>query len=85
MGLFLDNSGLGCEGRYPGRLSVPKWLKNAFRAGFGSGTIGKCMLDFVCYFPKTEIFGPSPDYWPGMTSFVWTVFVFFYCKNDKIT
>ena len=35
---------------------------------FGSGTAGKCMLDFVCYFPKVEIYGLSLDYWPGMTS-----------------
>ena len=26
------------------------------------------MLDFVCYFPKVEIYGLSLDYWPGMTS-----------------
>ena len=26
------------------------------------------MLDFVCYFPKAEIFELSPDYWRGMTS-----------------
>ena len=32
------------------------------------------MLDFVCYFSKAEISEPSPDYWPGMTSFVWIVF-----------
>ena len=28
----------------------------------------------LCYFPKAEIFLLSPNYWPGMTSFVWTVF-----------
>ena len=32
------------------------------------------MLDFVCYFPKTEISILSPYYWSGMTSFVWTIF-----------
>ena len=37
-------------------------LENAFRAGFGSKTAGKCMLDLVCYFPKAEISGLSPDY-----------------------
>ena len=74
LGLFLDCSRLSCEGQYPGRLCVPKRLKNAFWASFGSKTAGKCMLDFVCYFPKAEIFGLSPDYWLGMTSFVWTGF-----------
>ena len=74
LGLFLDSSGLGYEGRYPDRLWVPKRLENAFWADFGSKTVGKCMLDFVCYFPKVEIFGLSPDYWQGMTSFVWTIF-----------
>ena len=48
LGLFLDSSGLGCEGRYPGRLWVLERLENAFRADFGSETAGKCMLDFVC-------------------------------------
>ena len=67
LGLFLDSSGLGCEGWYPGQLWVPERLENAFRAGFGFGTAGKCMLDFVCYFPKAEIFGLSPNYWPGIT------------------
>ena len=62
LGLFLDSSGLGCEGRYPGQLWVREQLENSFRAGFCSGTAGKCMLDFVCYFPKAEISGLSPDY-----------------------
>ena len=70
LGLFLDSLGLGCESQYPCRLWVSEWLENAFLAGFGSGTVGKCMLDFVCYFSKAEIFGLSLDYWPGMTSFV---------------
>ena len=55
LGLFLDSSRLGCEGQYPGRLWVSKLLENAFQAGFGFEIVGKCMLDFVCYFPKTEI------------------------------
>ena len=74
LGLFLDSSGLGCEGWYPGRLWVLKRLENAFWADFGSKTVRKCMLDFVCYFPKVEISGLNPDYWQGMTSFVWTIF-----------
>ena len=48
LGLFLDSSRLGCEGRYSGLLWVLKQLKNAFRADFGSKTTGKCMLDFMC-------------------------------------
>ena len=51
-----------------GKLWVPEQLENAFRAGFGSETAGKCMLDFVCYFPKAKIYGLSPDYWSRMTS-----------------
>ena len=47
---------------------VSECLENAFRADFGFGTAGKCMLDFVCYFPKAEISGLSQDYWTGMTS-----------------
>ena len=43
LGLFLDNLGLGYEGRYPGRLWVPERFENAFRADFGSETVGKCM------------------------------------------
>ena len=78
LGLFLDSSGLGCEGRYSGWLWVSEWLENAFRAGFGSETAGKCMLDFVCYFPKAEISGLSPDYWPGMTSLC-GLFLVCYC------
>ena len=76
--LFLDSSKLGCEGRYPGRLWVPKRLENAFRAGFGSGTTGKCMLDFVCYFPKDEISELILDCWPGMTSLC-GLFLVCYC------
>ena len=68
LGLFLDSLELGCEGRYPDRLWVPEWLENAFQANFGFGTYGKCMLDFVCYFPKADISGLSPDYWSRMTS-----------------
>ena len=68
LGLFFDSLGLSCKDRYSGRLWVPKRLKNAFRASFGSETVGKCMLDFACYFPKTEISGLSLDYWPRMTS-----------------
>ena len=49
LGLFLDSSRLGCEGWYPGRLWVSEWLENAFQAYFGSGTAGKCMLDFVLF------------------------------------
>ena len=60
--LFLDSLGLGFEGRYPGRLWVPERLENAFRANFGFKTTGKCILDFVCYFPKVENSGLSPDY-----------------------
>ena len=78
LGLFLDSSGLGCEGRYSGWLWVPERLENAFRAGFGSGTTGKCMLDFVCYFPKAEISGLSQDYWPRMTSLC-GLFLVCYC------
>ena len=74
LGLFLDSLRPGCEGRYLGRLWVPKRLENAFQAGFGSGNARKWMLNFVCYFLKAEISGLSPDYWPGMTSFVWTIF-----------
>ena len=55
--LFLDSLGLGFEGRYPGRLWVLEWLENTFRASFSFGTTGKCILDFVCYFPKVENFG----------------------------
>ena len=55
LGLFLDSSGLGCKGRYPGWLWVSERLENAFQAGFGSRTVGKYMLDFVCYFPKAKI------------------------------
>ena len=62
LGLFLDSSRLGCEGRYLGRLWVLKQLKNAFRVGFGSKTVRKCMLDFVCYFPKDKIYGLSLNY-----------------------
>ena len=62
LGLFLDSLGLSYEGRYPSQLWVPKQLENAFWASFGSRTTGKCMLDFVCYFPKVEISGLSPDY-----------------------
>ena len=62
LGLFLNSSGLGCEGWYPGQLWVLEQLENAVWAGFGSRTAGKCMLDFVCYFPKAEIFGLSPNY-----------------------
>ena len=78
LGLFLDSSELGCEGRYSGWLWVPKRLENAFRAGFGSGTAGKCMLDFVRYFPKAEISGLSQDYWPRMTSLC-GLFLVCYC------
>ena len=76
--LFLDSSGLGCEGRYPGQLWVPKWMENAFWAGFSSGTFGKCMLDFVCYFPKAEISGLIPDFWQVMTSLC-GLFLVCYC------
>ena len=62
LGLFLDSLRLGCEGRYPCRLWVPEQLEKSFRPGFGSRIAGKCMLDFVCYFPKVEIYGLSPDY-----------------------
>ena len=37
-------------------------MKVSIWAGFGSGNVGKCMLDFVCYFSKAEISGLSPDY-----------------------
>ena len=47
--LFLDNSGLACEGRYLGQLWVPERLENKFRVGFGSETVGKCMLNFVLF------------------------------------
>ena len=75
LGLFLDSSGLGCEGRYLGRLWVSKRIENAFRAGFGSRIIGKCILDFVCYFPKAKISGLSPNYWPGLCG----LFLVCYC------
>ena len=74
LGLFFYSSRLGCEGRCSGRLWVSERPEKAFRVGFGSGTAGKCMLDFVCFFSKAEISGLSPDYWSGMTSFAWTVF-----------
>ena len=78
LGLFLDSSGLSCEGRYSGCLWVLERLENAFRASFGSRTAEKCMLDLVCYFPKAEIFGLSPDYWPRMTSLC-VLFLVCYC------
>ena len=78
LGLFLDSSGLGCEGRYSGRLWVPKRLENAFRAGFGSEIARKCMLDFVCCFLKAKSFELSLDYWPGMTSLC-GLFLVCYC------
>ena len=78
LGLFLDSSGLGCEGQYLGRLWVLKRLENAFRAGFGSKTTRKCMLNFVCYFPKVEISRLNLDYWPGMTSLC-GLFLVCYC------
>ena len=78
LGLFLDSSGLGCEGRYSSRLWVLKRLENAFWAGFSSETAGKCMLDFVCCFSKAKISGLSPDYWPGMTSLC-ELFLVYYC------
>ena len=68
LGLFLDSSELCCEGRYLGRLWVPERLENAFRDGFVFETVGKCMWNFVCYFPKAEIYRLSPDYWSRMTS-----------------
>ena len=61
LGLFLDSSGLSCEGQYLGRLWVLERLEKAFRVGFGSGTARKCMLNFVCYFPRIEISGLSLD------------------------
>ena len=78
MRLFFDSSGLGCKGQYPSRLWVPERLKNAFRACFSSRTAGKCMLNFVCYFPKAKISGLSPDYWSGMTSLC-GLFLVCYC------
>ena len=36
--------------------------KMHFGLVFGSGIAGKCMLDFLCYFPKTEISGLSLDF-----------------------
>ena len=44
----------------------------------GSTTAGKCMLHFVCYFPKAEISGPSPYFWPGITSLC-GLFLVCYC------
>ena len=44
----------------------------------GSRTAGKCMLNFVCYFPKAEIFGLGPYFWPGMTSLC-GLFLVCYC------
>ena len=76
--LFLDSSGLGCECCYPGRLWVPEWLENAFRASFGSGTAEKCMLNSVCYFPIVEFSGLSLDYWSRMTSLC-GLFLVCYC------
>ena len=78
LGLVLDSSGLGCEDQYPGWLWVPERLENAFRASFGSGTAGKCMLDFVCYFLKAKISKLSPDYWWGMISLC-GLFLVCYC------
>ena len=75
---------MGCEGRYPSRLWVSKQLENTFRAGFGSGTAGKCMLDFVCYFPKAEIFELGPDFWPGKTSLCGLFFVCYCCKLNNM-
>ena len=74
-GLFLESSGLGCEGRYLGRLWVPERLEKAFQSGFGSRTTRKCMLDFVCYFLKAEISGLSLDYWSGNASLCRLLFV----------
>ena len=84
LGLFLDSLGLGCEGLYPGRLWVPKWLENAFQAGFGSSIAGKCMLDFVSYFPKAKIFGLSLDYWLRMTSLCGLFLVCYYKKLNNM-
>ena len=78
LGLVLDISGLGCAGQYLGRLWVPERLENAFWVGFGPGTARKCMLDFVCYFPKAEISRLSTDYWPRMTSLC-GLFLVCYC------
>ena len=78
LGLFFDSSGLGCEGRYPGRLCVLERLENAFQVGFDYGTAGKCMLDFVCYFSKVEISGLGPNFWSGMTSWC-GLFLVCYC------
>ena len=78
LGLFLNCLGLGCEGRYPGLLWVLERLENAFQAGFGSGTAGKCMLNFVCYFPKAKISGLGLYYWLGMTSLC-GLFLVCYC------
>ena len=84
LGLFLDCSGLGCEGRYPGRLWVPERLENLFRTGFCSGTAGKCMMDFVCYFPKAKIYGMSLNYWLGMTSLFGLCLVCYCCKLNNM-
>ena len=78
LGLFLDSSRLGCEGRYLGQLWVPERLENAFWDCFGSRTAGKCMLDFVYYFLKAEISESSPHYWSGMTSLC-GLFLVCYC------
>ena len=84
LGLVLDSSGLGCEGRYLGRLWVPELLENAFRACFGSRTVEKCMPNFVCYFLKAEISGLSLDYWTGMTSLCELFLVCYCCKLNNM-
>ena len=82
--LFFDSLRLGCEGWYPGRLWVPEQLENAFQTDFGSWIVGKCMLDFVCYFPKADIFGLSQDYWSGMTSLCGLFLVCYCWKLNKM-
>ena len=84
LGLFLDSSRLDCEGRYPGQLWVLKQLENAFRVGFGSKTVRKCMLDFVCYFPKAKIYGLSLNCGQGMTNLCGLFLVCYYWKLNNM-
>ena len=84
LGLFLDNSRLGREGLYSGRLWVSERLENAFWAGFGFGIARKCMLDFLCYFPKAEISGLNLDYWPGRTILCGLFLVCHYLKLNNM-
>ena len=77
LGLFLDSSGLGFEGRYLASYRFQNGWKMRFGPVLVLGLLeNACWI--LCYFLKAEISGLGPDFWPGMTSLC-GLFLVCYC------